>query len=291
MAVTHDSCFCMIDFLRDIPIKLETIGVLDIGAMLIENQTREYSSMQSKGVAKVIGFEPVQSECDKLNETFKDSGMRFLPYFVGDGTEQDFNLTNFSMTASLLKPNTPLLSLFQNLHELTTPVSVERVQTQRLDDIPEIDTPIEFIKMDIQGAELQALQSAQERVLKDVLVVHTEVEWVPMYENQPLFSEIELFLRQHGFLVHRILGFGTRAFKPLVYSNNINLGHQSLWSDVVFVKDFTKFSDLTASQLLKIAVICHEAYKSFDLALLALQMFDEKSDIKISQRYQDKLLN
>lgn len=268
---------------------LDIIGILDIGAMLLEGSHKEYSGLFNQGYARVVGFEPVESECSQLNNVYQKTGMQFLPYFIGDGTKQQFHLTNHSMTASLYEPNTPLLDMFQNLGELTVPVSAEWVNTKRLDDIQELNFPIDFIKIDIQGAELQAFTGAQNRVLKDVLVIQTEAEWVPLYKNQPLFSELELFLRNQGFIVHKIMGFGTRSFKPMVSNNNINAGIQQLWSDVIFVRDFTKLNLLKPQQLLKMAVILHEVYQSFDLANVALQEYDRQRQTSLAKIYQTRL--
>ena len=49
------------------------------------------------------------------------------------------------------------------------------------------------------GAELMALSHAR-ACLKDITVIQTEVNFLQLYENQPLFSEQELSLRQHGLL-------------------------------------------------------------------------------------------
>jgi len=267
---------------------LDTIGVLDIGAMFINGIQKEYSGIFNQGCARVVGFEPVETECNQLNHTYKNTGMQFLPYFIGDGTRQKFYLTNHSMTSSLYEPNTPLLNMFQNLGELTVPVSEEWVETKCLDDIEELNFPVDFIKIDIQGAELQAFQSAQNKVLKDVLVIQTEVEWVPLYKNQPLFSELEIFLREQGFSVHKIMGFGTRSFKPTI-THNINVGIQNLWSDVIFVRDFTKLDILKPQQLLKMAVLLHDIYQSVDLALIILKEYDRQKTTSLADEYQARL--
>ena len=260
-----------IEFLKLHGTEIPEICILDIGAMLIGQEPKEYSVLVEAGIAKVIGFEPVQSECDRLNMEYTDKRAQYLPYFIGDGTRQTFRLNNFSMTSSLYEPNTPLLSLFNNLSELTTTVNREDVQTTCLDDIKEINFPVDYIKIDIQGAELQAFCGGK-RLLADTVVIQTEVEWVPLYQRQPLFSEIEQELRQQGFLMHRILGFGTRAFKPLVFNNDVNTGSQQLWSDVVFVRDFTRLDLLSERQLLSYIVTMYEIYKAFDITA---HLFDE----------------
>ncbi len=280
--------FSLIELIQNQPeIKavFERIGILDIGAMLIEGIKKEYSPIFDKGCATVVGFEPVSDECNRLNLTYENTGMRFLPYFIGDGTRQKFFLTNNSMTASLYEPNSELLNRFQNLGELVVPIAEEIVDTRRLDDIPELDFPIDYIKIDIQGAELQAFQGASNRVLKDVLVIQSEAEWLPLYKNQPLFAELELFLRSQGFMVHKFMGFGSRCYKPVIMGNNINAGVQHLWSDVIFVRDIMQWHQLSAPQLLKMAVLLHEIYLSYDLAAAALQEFDQRQQTSFAKLY------
>jgi len=60
---------------------------------------------------------------------------------------------------------------------------------------------IDFLKLDTQGTELEILKGAQE-YLSDgrIAVIKTEVSFVPVYRNQCTFSEIDLFLKERGFM-------------------------------------------------------------------------------------------
>jgi FkbM family methyltransferase len=179
----------------------------------------------------VIGFEPVDAEFKKL-EQLKQPNRRYLPYFIGDGSEQTFHECNFPMTSSLFEPDSALLEKFQNLEELTRVTKKHSVQTKRLDDIPEIKGA-DFLKVDVQGAELMVFQGAIE-TLKNVLVIHTEVEFVPMYKRQPLFSDIDVFLRSLGFQFHRLAASKGRVFKPLSLNDQPTAWmSQWLWADAV----------------------------------------------------------
>jgi len=274
----------IIDFFKTENLDIPEIGILDIGAMLTDGHSKEYQPLLDAGIAKVIGFEPVEKECQKLNKDLKSKNISFLPYFIGDGTKQTFCLNNSSMTSSLLEANIELLSLFSGLAELCHTVSREEVQTTCLDDIPEIDFPIDFIKIDIQGAELQAFKHGA-KLLSNTTVIQTEVEWIPLYQNQPLFSEIELHLREREFLLHRIVGFGSRAFKPVVLNNDPTSGIQYLWSDVIFVKDFTKLGQLTDRQLSVYAILMHEVYKAPDLTALVMTELGNRTESQLGQAY------
>jgi FkbM family methyltransferase len=260
-----------------------TINVVDVGAMYLGENLAPYTKLMQAGIAKIVGFEPVQSECDRLNR-MGDANCRYLPHMIGDGQQRTFHLCNLPMTSSLYEPNTALLARFQNLENLTRVVNRTAVQTRRLDDIQEVhDT--DFLKMDVQGAELDVLKGA-ERVLADAVLVHTEVEFVPMYKDQPLFAEVDQHLRARGYVFHKFVGVAGRTFKPLVTDNDLDkMRSQVLWGDVVYVRDFMALDRLSAQKLLKLAVILHMQYGSVDLALESLKAHDTKSGADLAAKY------
>lgn len=81
-------------------------------------------------------------------------------------------------------------------------VEVEATTLERVMREEKIDS-IDLLWMDIQGAELLALKGLGSR-LRDVKLIHLEVEFLPIYEGQPLFPEVHRHLRAHGF---RLAGF------------------------------------------------------------------------------------
>ena len=63
---------------------------------------------------------------------------------------------------------------------------------------------IDFLKIDVEGAELLVLENAT-RTLEDVLVLETEVEFVPLYKQQCLFGDLHRFLHDRGLVMHKLL--------------------------------------------------------------------------------------
>lgn len=57
---------------------------------------------------------------------------------------------------------------------------------------------IDFIHMDVQGAELKVLEGAEE-FIKQVKLIWLEVEAIELYKNQPLKQDIEVFMQKKGF--------------------------------------------------------------------------------------------
>ena len=185
---------------------------------------------------------------------------------------------------SLLKPNPTILSLFHGFPRWGQVVATEQIDTVRLDDVAET-AGVDLLKMDIQGGELTVLRHAESR-LKSALVIQTEVEFLPIYEGQPLFSEIELFLRERGFVFHRFFPVVSRMIQPLLIGDNIYGGlSQLLWADAVFVRDFSRLELLSDRQLLGMAAIVHDCYKSLDLAFCVLIEYDRRTGGKLAPTY------
>ena len=276
----------MLDFLQFLGDEESLVTILDVGAAFIE--TPSFQRLLDMKRARIIGFEPDEAACGELNDKYGEPH-RFLPYFIGDGKPGTYWETNWGPTGSLYKPNTPLLEKFQLLAEVTVPVATHSVATRRLDDISEIDD-VDFFKIDVQGSELGIFQNGL-RALESALLIQTEVTFVEMYLGQPMFSDIDAFLRRSGFQFHDFVGFGSRAFKPL--ANPAHNGQnpclrpfqQKLWADVYYVKDWMRLDVLRPDKLVKYAVLMHEVVRSYDLTHLVLVELDRRTGGRLAERY------
>lgn len=66
---------------------------------------------------------------------------------------------------------------------------------------------IDILWMDIQGAELLALQGLDNDIYK-IKIIHLEVEFFEIYKGQPLFKDIYRFLKKKKF---KLLGFSNKS--------------------------------------------------------------------------------
>lgn len=264
------------------------LNILDVGASFNPEEIAPYHHLVGAGRARLIGFEPNQAECERLRQAYP-APHSFFPHFIGDGGPATFYETNQTQTGSLFPPNTPLLAKFQNLAEVVTPVAEHAVRTMRLDDLPEIDD-VDYFKIDAQGAELSVFRGAQ-RALRQALVICCEVEFVELYKGQPLFADVDAFLRRSGFQFHRIDGgFGSRVFKPLMYHGDLNApGSQMLWADAIYVRDWMVLDRMDGGKLLKYAVLAHDLLKSYDLAHLVLSELDRQQGAGLAASYLKRL--
>lgn len=265
-----------------------TIDVVDIGANPIASAgSPPYQGLLDAGNVRLVGFEPNRDALAEL-QAQKSAHETYLPYAVYDGTEQELKICKAPGMTSLLEPDPAVLSCFHGFDEWGQVTGREKIQTVRLDDVAEIDA-LDFLKIDIQGAELEVFRNGTGK-LADCLVIQSEVEFIPMYENQPLFSDVDLFLREQGFVLHRFIDQTSRVIKPLIVDNNPYAGlSQLLWADAIFIRDFTRFDLLNPVQLLKIALILHDVYSSFDVALRALLTRDAMLGTRVGEAYLRKL--
>lgn len=262
------------------------VRVVDIGANPIDGDP-PYKPLLDKELANLVGFEPQPEALAELNRK-KGPRETYLPHTVGDGGRHTLHITRAPGMTSLLEPNPELLAHFHGFPEWGRVERTEEVETRRLDDLTEIDG-IDYLKIDIQGAELMAFENGIER-LKECLVIHTEVEFLPMYKEQPLFAEVERFLREQGFLFHRFSPLTSRALRPFLVNNDIYQGlSQVFWADAVFVRDFTRLESLSDEQCLKAALICHDLYGSADLVVRLLMEVDRRTGSGHVQTYMQAL--
>lgn len=257
---------------------LPRVKIVDVGAADTPDAP-VYARLLNAVACEIVGFEPDARASEQLTQRNRTSHL-YLPYAIGDGTRRTFYECSSPYCSSLFEPNKALADKFQNLADWMTVVGTREIETKRLDDLAET-SGADFLKVDVQGGELMVLQGAVDR-LRTVLAVHVEVEFVQLYKDQPLFADIDSFLRARGFVFHTLVPAG-RTFKPLLVNNNpFGWVRQILWADAVYVRDFTKFAELAPDSLLKLAAILHEVYESVDFAALALETYDEltKSDLR-----------
>ncbi|TNM66153.1 FkbM family methyltransferase [Aliirhizobium smilacinae] len=259
------------------------IEIVDAGASLGGRRTI-YQEIAENGWAHIVGFEPSKDELVKLNAQ-KKAYERYFPFFLGSGCEEVFYECSSPFTSSIFEPNKELLDHFSNLGDLCRVEHRHMITTKRIDDIEEIED-IDFFKLDIQGAELSVLQNGLEK-LSSAVVVQVEVEFVELYRGQPLFADVDAFMRTLGFQFHTFESIGGRPFKPFRMAKSANLGiNQLLWADAVYVRDWMKPESLPSQKLRKCALILDMCYGSVDLAHRILEEHDRIYGSDFSRIYQ-----
>ncbi|HVM62287.1 MAG TPA: FkbM family methyltransferase [Verrucomicrobiae bacterium] len=151
----------------------------------------------------VVAFEPDPKECAVLSSQRHPYSVRFLPEALGacDGQQATLFMCRGPGSSSVLRPNMKLCGLYP-FGEAMEVVGEHPITLQRLDTVCRDFQP-DVLKVDTQGTELSILQGAV-RLLRSALAVELEVEFVQQYSGQPLFSDVDPFMRQQGFTLRAL---------------------------------------------------------------------------------------
>jgi FkbM family methyltransferase len=162
--------------------------------------------------ATIIGFEPLPQAADKYEQLFSNDNhvtLHRVALAEAESTAQ-FHVTDREDSSSLLKPGAGQSKAFGVSEAVAIQVAVERIDTRI--DITALKHPI-LMKIDVQGAELRALQGCT--WLEQIDFIYVELSFVELYEGQPLFSDVATYLMAKGFtLAGAFNQVTTAAFGP-----------------------------------------------------------------------------
>lgn len=261
--------------------------LMDVGA----NPTHKppYFDLLNAGNSELHGFEPQQDAFEKLMASKQDHET-YHPYAVGRSRETQFQICAGSSFSSLYRPSDKHIDFLGHWKNALTVAREVDVQTHALDDIPDLPKP-DFLKMDVQGAELEILQTGR-NTLSDAVAVMPEVRFFQIYEDEPMFGEVDGYLREMGFMLLKILPGATlritssrmERLRPAMTRS------QMIDSDAIYIRDMvtTEYSD---EQLRQLAVLCDSVFDSVDVTLRCLDMLVDRGrlDPAVIDAYIDSL--
>jgi FkbM family methyltransferase len=252
--------------------------IVDIGASPFGTEP-PYKAMLDAGLCHITGFEPHEGAFNQLQQT-QGANERYLPYAIGDGGHHTLNVYSGPLMTSLYEVDVETVDVFPEFIPWTQQLRKIELSTHKLDDIAEVEA-VDYLKIDIQGGELEVFRSGRAKLAQTV-VIQTEISFTNLYVSRPSFGEIDLELRQQGFIPHRFAEVKTWPIAPHVLENNPwATANQLLEADVVYVRDFIHPQSLSNEQLKQLALIAHYAYKSFDLALRCVMLLERRGAVQL----------
>ena len=267
----------------------DPIVIAEIGARILDpnKNAGEEEIFHSLPTARVLAFEADAEACEQINALKHCfvADIKAYPYALSDKPgKQTLYITKHKMCSSLYRPNEAMLARYANL-EVASLSETCSLEVTSLDWFMEQEgiEHIDFIKIDVQGAELDIFNGAT-KAMPQLLGVCTEVEFVELYQGQPLFADVDKALRRHGLQLHHFTDAGRVPIRGTSFQGKA----QQLWADAVYFPSFESIDRLPARQLLKLSVLA-SLYEAFDLSEYALRRFDEMSKTHYADEFARRL--
>jgi len=174
--------------------------------------------------ADVYAFEPNSLYTETLQRYAKEDP-RFHPQFLALSDHEGnaaLYVTESPGSTSLFTPANRLKEIDRQGASIK---SLEKVEIVTIDEWAKRngDPAIQLMKFDIQAGELLALRGAVRLLQSSTLLVYTEICFNPVYKEGAIYSEIDLFLREYGFVLYDM-------FKPKYNPNGL-----ILWGNAIFL--------------------------------------------------------
>ncbi|HEX3743279.1 MAG TPA: FkbM family methyltransferase [Bryobacteraceae bacterium] len=164
---------------------------------------------------RVLMIEPQAARGERLRAlTQVHDGVEFAPALLGSSAAKGVTFFQAETGSSVLRdPGNGAVE----------PTAIDMTTLDALTRSTPFERP-DFLKLDVQGYELEVLRGA-EQVLRSVEAVMMEVNLIAVYEGAPLVDETVAYMAARGFRVYDVCTFFRR---PLDHA---------LWQmDMVFVR-------------------------------------------------------
>lgn len=232
----------------------------------------------------IYGFDADEKACQVRNTELANRQINWqeehIPLAVWDtvGTATLY-VTKYPECSSLYPPNDVVVDRLTEYAERHQLMKTVEVQTTTLDEFFKDKNPeIDFLQIDVQGGELNVLKGAERLLKKTVLSLFLEMNFLELYKNQPLFSDVDSYVRSHGFTLFDI---GSKWYGRRRWINLMSKQHpgQLVWTDAFYFRDLIRpdqnFAFKTPEQILKLACLA-DFLAFYDYALELLAYLTEK---------------
>lgn len=213
----------------------------------------------------IYGFDADLSACEQMNAHIASQNVawteKHIPIALWNSEgESEIYITREPECISLHRPSEEYRQRFISASKAMELIDSQVIDTTTLDNFCHAEgiEAIDVLQIDVQGGELQVLQGASEILRRSTLAIITEVEFMELYSQQPLFSDVDLYLREQEF---SLFDLGTihrdqRRNIPIISSYHPG---PPMWADAFYFRDLIsrKYKNQlqTPSTMLKLACI------------------------------------
>ncbi len=158
-----------------------------------------FSDLPNSDIALTL-VEPDPEEAERLEIFYRKKNIEakiFQTALWSECINLSLNLTKSPGCSSIFNPNIELLEKFPDVNRFSVSKKIN-FQSDSIDNLfaNNVIQKLDFVKIDVQGAELEILKGGEGFLKNNLVGVELEVEFLEVYKGQPLFSEIDLFVRK-----------------------------------------------------------------------------------------------
>lgn len=231
--------------------KIQNVYIAHFGA----HHGQEVSMYQSYNFREIHLFEPQSTAFELLESTYQNVKNIFL-YNFGLGAKNSSSLLHLGsgdgQASSILKPD-----LHNDLYPYIEFNGSEEIEIKKFDDLDL--SKINFLNIDIQGYELEALKGCENQLKSGIEYIYTEVNRKHVYKDCALIGEIDNYLENFGFI--RVITNWWDILTP--------------WGDAFYIKkkklSFYKIITFSLKELLFLEPVIFFFY---DLILVIVKIFN-----------------
>ncbi len=252
------------------------IQMADIGAR-ITKEVPVYKPLLDHDLAHLHGFEPEPEAFAEL-EAAAGEGVSVYPYAVGKPGPATFYAHHIGALSSVFKFCASAAQYLGKGFWVKRPITEHQMELVALDDIDGLP-PLDLLKMDVQGAEFDVLQGGT-KTLADCMMIIPEVRFYRMYEDEPMWADVDAEMRAQGFVLHKFMHQKSVVLPSSQKSSfNKRRGSQLLDGDAVYIRNLEDTEKLTSRQLKIMALAADIVAGSPDLCAYCLDALKARNDV------------
>jgi len=251
--------------------------ICDVGANPIYGTTI-YKPLLQRRLCEVYGFEPEPEAYRQCCERASDLETYF-PVAVGAPGRRTFNVHKLSCLSSLFRISQKALRELGYPANWAKPSFISQIEIEAvaLDDVPDLP-PLDLMKADVEGAELEIILSGRQKLSTAVAIV-AEVNFFQFYEGAPMFADVDRAMGDLGYRLHRFIGWN-RFLVPSasMWAPGLS-GNQVINADAAYIRQGDYATLFNDDQIAFTALAADVMFDSPDLTLRCLDILYDRGAV------------